>query len=281
MANMPLKSILKKSSAFEAGADSTVVQVLSKEERARESAIFQAQLLEERKKLEMEIVLAMERLIDLPLDPTSTAARPASSDASLFKELLQLFQPNDYDDLIVERNINDHCGYTLCPKPRVRDKKAGTYKLIGLHGPASNFKIVKKEEVEKWCSEDCARRAMYIRVQLDERPAWERQYLAKQVKLFEEGKSESVKLEEQLPDDLKKLDLNKDDKRSRSAAQLAAERGDKGAFAEKGRVKVAIREKENTGPAAPPSNTELDTDSVMSGMRMPIEGYTPKFNHQR
>lgn len=55
------------------------------------------------------------------------------------------------------------------------------------------MKVVPKEQIEKWCSDECAERAMYIRVQLVEQPAWERGAVgrgqAEQILLLEEGRA--------------------------------------------------------------------------------------------
>ena len=69
------------------------------------------------------------------------------------------FQPSDYDALIEERYVNGRCGYTLCanaPRPQ---------------GPKAPW---SKNKVENWCSDDCAKKALYVKAQLSETPAWER-----------------------------------------------------------------------------------------------------------
>ena len=277
--NNELKSILKKSSAHSAPSTSTAVKVLTKEDRDRETALYHAALIQQQKDVEMEILDATERLIDFPLNATSTAAKPALSDVTLFKELLQLFQPSDYDILIEERNINDHCGYALCPSPRIRDGGRGTYRLLGTSGKAKDFKVVRKEELEKWCSDDCAKRAMYVKVQLSERPAWERAASSQRIELLNEEKSEAEKREAQLAEELRRLNISREEKRNQSSAQLAAERGDRGAVAQHGRVDITIREKEVTGVVKAPSLDDDAMDTTMTGMTMNLEGYTPKYNY--
>src|SRR4051794_2183759 len=173
------KSILKKPIY-------PAAKVSSKEDRDREVALYHANLLQHRKDIELEILLSTETLIDYPLATAPfNASNPSAADALQFKILLRHFQPSDYDALILERNINDHCGYTLCPNPKATDGAAGKYRLIGKYGKAKDFKVVEKAEVEKWCSEACAKRALYVRVQLSESPAWERENYGSDVDLLD------------------------------------------------------------------------------------------------
>jgi hypothetical protein len=275
-AKPPPKSILKKSNN-----PSTTVAIATKEERDRETALYHANIIQQRKDIELEILLSTERLIDFPLSTSSTASNPALSDVELFKALLRPFQPSDYDCLIEERNINEHCGYTLCPRPRVKAGSKGKWRLVGTTGKAKDFKVVPKEELEKWCSEDCAKRAMYVKVQLSERPAWERAASTRQIELLNEEKTDAGRREAQLAEDLRQLSIGETARRSQSAADLALERGDRGAASVNGLVDVMIVEKEVTGAAEAPSLDANDIDEDMSGMHLALEGYTQRFGSQR
>lgn len=264
------KSILKKTQYHPTGPR-------SKEERDREVALYHANLLQERKDIELTILLSTETLIDYPLsrDSPYSASNPSPADAQTFKNLLQPFQPSDYDALILERNINDYCGYTLCSKARLKDGKGGKYRIIGMEGKAKDFKVVERHEVEKWCSEACARRALWVRVQLSESPAWERagSYTA-DVDLLDEPKSE----QDQVAEDLSKMDLTGSDAQDKKqdSANLALERGDRGLSAKKGLVDVTIQEKDVTRPAEPPS---LDVDNLGGKLdHLTLEGHTTSFN---
>ncbi|KZF25533.1 hypothetical protein L228DRAFT_280770 [Xylona heveae TC161] len=136
----------------------------------RETALYHAKLIQEQKDIELNILEATERLLDFPSTDKNPAGKPSLEDASTFKELLKTFRPSDYDSLVEERNIDGRCGYALCPLPnRKEDTKA---KLRILRGNGEGFKVVPKAKLEQWCSEDCARRALYVRVQLSEEPAW-------------------------------------------------------------------------------------------------------------
>ncbi|TQS35411.1 hypothetical protein Golomagni_04169 [Golovinomyces magnicellulatus] len=160
-----LKSILKKKPKNED---------TSGENHYRDIALCHANIIQQRKKLEIEILNSTETLIDYPLAPKpANASNPSSTDALKFKKLIRYFQRNDYDSLIEERNINERCGYALCPNKRHRDGNESGYRLFGTAGKAKDFRIVEKRDLEKWCSEDCALRAMYVKVQLNDFPSWE------------------------------------------------------------------------------------------------------------
>ncbi|RKF63793.1 putative duf408 domain protein [Erysiphe neolycopersici] len=161
-----IKSILKKTN---------YPDVTNKTDRNREIAIYHASIIQQRKNFELEILFSIETLIDYPLAPPPTdASNPSPADILKFRELIQSFQPSDYDSLIEERNINDRCGYALCPNPRHREEGSGKYRLLGTSGKAKDFRVVEKEVLEKWCSHTCALRAMYVKTQLNQLPAWDR-----------------------------------------------------------------------------------------------------------
>jgi hypothetical protein len=268
----PLKSILKKTSYPATTA--------AKPDRDREVALYHASLIQERKDVELTILLSTETLIDYPLAKSPyNASNPSPSDAQTFKDLLRPFQPSDYDALILERNINDHCGYTLCPNPRVKDGAAGTYRLIGKNGKAKDFRVVEKGEVEKWCSEACAKRALYVRVQLSESPAWERtaeEYGVK-IDLLDEPKSEDASVVE----GVQNLKLGGAEDRKQGAANLALERGDTGFAAKNGLVDVKIQEKDVQRPAAAPSLDDEDLSGKLDTLHLTLEGHTSSFGSRR
>jgi len=270
-----LKSILK-SSTYPA------TNTPSKADRDRETALYHANLIQQRKDIELEILLSTETLIDYPLSKTPyNASNPSSADAASFKSYLRHFQPSDYDALIVERNINEHCGYALCPNLRLKEKGGGTYRLLGKSGKAKDFRIVEKSELEKWCSEACARRALYVRVQLSETPAWERGATGSkvQIDLLDEPKSE----EDVVVEKLQALHVNsvevEDNKQD--SANLALERGDKGFVAHNGLVEIMIKEKEVRGTVEAPCFDEPDLTGRLDTMHLTLEGHTPTFGSRR
>jgi hypothetical protein len=264
------KSILKKAS-YPATPS-------SKEDRDREVALYHANLIQQRKDIELNILLSTETLIDYPLAKSPyDASNPSPSDAREFKHLLRPFQPSDYDELIQERNINEKCGYTLCPNPRLKDNSGGKYRILGTNGKAKDFRVVEKEELEKWCSEACAKRALYVRVQLSENPAWEREAAGSTVNidLLDEPKSVDGAIVEGLEN--MSLDGSKDKKQV--ATDLALERGDKGPAAKNGLVDVKIQEKDVQRPAQAPSLNDLSGRLDM--MHLTLEGHTPEFGSRR
>ncbi|KAE8451700.1 hypothetical protein EG329_003157 [Mollisiaceae sp. DMI_Dod_QoI] len=271
------KSILKKTSYPATSATSSK----TKEERDRELALYHANLIHQRKEIELEILLSTETLIDYPLATSPyDASNPSPADAKTFKELLRPFQPSDYDALIVERNINEHCGYTLCPNPRKKQDGGGKYRIIGMNGKAKDFRVVEKEELEKWCSDACARRALYVRVQLSETAAWEREACdsAVDVDLLDEPKS----IDGSLAEDMQKMDLDCDAAgNKKDAANLALERGDKASAARNALVDVKIQEKEITKPAQAPSREADNLSGKLDTLHLTLEGHTSSFGSRR
>jgi hypothetical protein len=300
----PLKSILKKSpasalssypasssfsstSAAAGAASSSSSPATSRADRDRELALYHANLLQQRKDVEFTIVLNMEKLIEYPLvrtAPHTDASNPSPSDARSFKELLRPFQPSDYDALIEERNINDHCGYALCPRPRVRESGGGIYRLLGMNGKAKDFKVVKKEELEKWCSEACAKRALYVRVQLSESPAWEREgSTGADIELLDESKS----AEDQVVEGLERMKLGGGSSSSnagdvaklRDATNLAMERGETSTGkVRSGMMDIRIQENQPRGQPQPPSFDTEELSGRLDTMHLSMEGHTPSFD---
>ena len=269
------KSILKKTSYPATSASK------SREERNREVALYHANILQERKDIELQILLNTETLIDYPLaSKPYDASNPSPSDVRSFKDLIHSFQPSDYDALIVERNINEHCGYSLCPNNRVKDGRGGKYRLVGKTGKAKDFKVVEKGELEKWCSSACAKRAMYIKVQLSETPAWERESpYGTEIELLDEPKS----TEDQVVEGIESLNLatSEEPNKKQNAADLALERGDKGLAAKKGLVDVEIREKDVQNTAQAPSFETEDLSGRLDSLHLTLEGHTTVFGSER
>ncbi len=261
----PLKGILKKTASTPSAADdgdgdggasdiddsrsairassATYSRRLRSEQDNAEIARKHAAILEQRRELETAIFQAIEQLTDFPRrrDAPCTSAHPSPEDAAAFTHLVRIFQPGDYDDLIEERNTCGHCGYALCPKPRQTFAGKGTWKLV--NAGRKDFGIVAKNELEKWCSSACARRALYIKVQLNETAAWERIGIPDiRVELLEEKDGETKKDDKDVPNDtstaaaanaeahlaqdLARLRLGEERRLVQNAQVLAMERGD-------------------------------------------------------
>lgn len=101
-------------------------------------------------------------------------------------------RPSDFDDVILERNIYDKCGYGLCGRPNV--KVAGNAQNRVIWGKRSGpaFTVVPKRELEKWCSKQCEERAVFVRVQLGKEPAWLRDQPVGDIKLLDESRQENA-----------------------------------------------------------------------------------------
>lgn len=144
--------------------------------------------------------------------------------------------------------------------------------------------IVSREKLEKWCSDECAERALFIRVQLAEEPVWERRaddMSVLNILLLEEARARREKQPQPQPQSqgessssaavvagMKDLKIQ-DPQRSR---ELAMERGDNAPATRDGRVDVTIKEKEH-GPESSAAAPRMRPEDAMGGS---IEGYVPQ-----
>ncbi|KAH8759446.1 Rtr1/RPAP2 family-domain-containing protein [Diaporthe sp. PMI_573] len=239
----------------------------------RQIAIQHARILQDRKDTETQILENVITLLDFPRSPSAPpASSPDPSDARAFVGLVRIFQPSDYDDLITERNLDgDKCGYVLCGNTRRRYKGAGTYKMV--NKGRRDFDIVETAELERWCGEGCARRALWVKVQLNETAAWERVGLPDiGIELYpEKEEEEEGRADERLAVEMSRLQLREDHRKAaQDAKDLALERGDDAKSAPRGKVDVVVREKTvATQAEAPVLGDGAEGDS--------IEGYKTKF----
>lgn len=144
----------------------------------RRWAIQQALLLEHRKHIEALILRNLETLIDFPPHSTDSiplASQPTVGAKAIFTRLIAPFQVSDYDALIDERHGNNKCGYVFCPLP---PRPAQNKSRLRIDAATGQLRVLPLEHAhrstDKWCSAACARRAMFVKVQLSEVPAWER-----------------------------------------------------------------------------------------------------------
>lgn len=283
----PLKGILKKPKVGPSSTNSASITpaVKSDPRDPRAIAIHHARLLQDRKDIEARIFDNILVLLDYPLHPSHPASSPHQEDISGFVSLVRIFQPSDYDDLIVERNLSDNrCGYALCPNQRRKLKGAGKFKLV--NQGKKDFDIVETSELEKWCSTECTRRALYVKVQLNETAAWERVGLPeigidlypekdKQVDTPTHKTDDKQTKAEPEPDKLVQgvanLQLEQNVKVAGNATALALERGDDTRTQPTRTAEIAIREKAVITVAQAPS---LGASSVSSNS---IEGYRARF----
>lgn len=268
------KGILKKPSSASAQAAGSAVPPPPD---ARQVAVQHAQIIHQRRELEDHVSDSIISLARYPLrrEAPHEACCPAASDAAAFKALVRVFQPGDYDDLVDERNANGLCGYALCARARRRIVQAGEYKLVN-YG-RKDFSIMPKKELEKWCSLPCARRAMYVKVQLNETAAWERVGIPSiQIDLLDEPREPPEQdAASGIAADLNRLDINSEKRSLQRSTDLALERGRIGAEALGHSDNVDIREKP-VAPAAQAPFPAPDEDG-----HLVLDGYKTNFGKSR
>lgn len=238
------KSILKKTRTSPS-ASLNITPKSDAERNRLEVALQHARLLQEQKAIMRANLDAIEQLSEYP-----AASTPTEAETSTFLSLMRSFQPGDYDALIEERHVNNLCGYTLCAN-QPRKKVAGRAWL-------------KPQGTENWCSDDCAKRALYIKAQLDETPAWERRADATNPLILYGAKKLQLPVREKQPQQ-----ANTDHH------HLAYERGEvrKVSDAKMDRVlKAEILENKTVSSVMPPTQTKFADSSVHEL----IEGYQPR-----
>lgn len=249
----------------------------SREDRNKETALYHAQILQQRKDVEALILASTETLLELPSSPTADPAQPCLQDITLVKNSLRLFQPSDYDLLIEERNINKQCGYLLCPRPNRQENTKAKYRIL----KKDAISFVERHTLERWCSDDCGKRALYVKVQLDEEPAWTRVGPSGgDILLLEDKRNDQKRHEDEstLIEELRALDMSlEEDEVITRLKILAIERGDEKAPNRSfGLAEMNVRERGdlNSKVFAPEPSTTVGSPGGGSGS---IEGYTPKF----
>lgn len=265
-----LKSILKRPPEIQPTGSPTHSPPRSREDRNRETALHHAHLIQARKDTELLILSSTEALLELPstsLSHPKSAVDPSPSDVSFFKSSLRAFTPSDYDALVTERNINRQCGYTLCPHQNRLENTTAKYRLLRGKGHSPEaLRVVERELLERWCSDDCGHRALYVRVQLSEVPAWERRGSSQsaEIRLLDEGQDEHVikKLTEL------EIGAGMDNLAERTKA-LAIERGDGSNNA----VRIDVDVHESNEPGNSRASAPAISDRLSSANL--IEGYDP------
>lgn len=124
-----------------------------------------------------------------------------------------------------------------------------------------------------WCSNACARRAMYVKVQLNETAAWERAGIPDiEIELMEEDKSAETEAD-RTARRLGELKLEDQRQAANQSAALALERGDRPPQPGQGQTfEVTLREKPTT--AAPPETGVFEDEG--DDDYMAVEGYRSK-----
>ncbi|KAK2071043.1 hypothetical protein P8C59_005498 [Phyllachora maydis] len=107
----------------------------------------------------------VERLTALPTTaPTSSSSSPSSAtvDIALFKAEVTKLTQGEFAELVAERNCEAKCGYALCPRPR-RALGPGPWTLW-------RGRVAATADLNRWCSDACARRALNVQLQLGALP---------------------------------------------------------------------------------------------------------------
>ena len=278
-------SILKKTSSISTVAPSPSTAE-SRDDRNKRLALYHAELIQQRKDMEALILSSTEALLDLPRSHAADAARPSPSDVAFVKDSLKPFQPSDYDALIEERNINEQCGYVLCPRHNRKQDTKARYRILQGHGKGEDaLKFVPTQSLENWCSDECGKRALYINVQLNEEPAWNRtSSQSGEITLLEDGQmcQNPSQYETDLTQSMSKLEVSPgEDQFNERMKSLSIERGDADAPSKVRALGIIeVRENVNIDGTinAPKITEEEDTEMDRGGS---IEGYTPSFSNKQ
>ncbi|KAG4303774.1 hypothetical protein PORY_002826 [Pneumocystis oryctolagi] len=74
-------------------------------------------------------------------------------------------RPQDYENVLLERNLGKFCGYPLCHNPP-REQKS-PYKILYRKG-----KIYDQRKLLRFCSVDCFKKSSFFAAQLSSEPLW-------------------------------------------------------------------------------------------------------------
>ena len=206
-------------------------------------ALHHATRIQHQKDIQAQILSNTESLLELPAGAVAT-----SSESSIFTTLAETFQPSDLDSLVEERRINGKCGYALCPNAP-RSVTMGSSAVWRLKGRGA----------EDYCSNDCLRKALYVKSQLSEVPAWER----------EPGQQPHIVLQDEdasFPSSVAGGAI-----RSERYGELALERGEAISSFRPGQVMTSEIVEKATVPHKPSVNHSRTSHTA-------IEGYEPTSN---
>ncbi|KAF7716199.1 Uncharacterized protein PECH_005134 [Penicillium ucsense] len=246
-------------------------------------ALQHAHQIQAQKDTEDMILDRIIDLLELPSSPQADPANPSPEDAKAFKSAMMIFRASDYDSLILERNNEGNCGYTLCPREHRHERgknqlfqfKWGV-KGSGPGGRGRSMDIVPRDKLQQWCSEECAERALFIRVQLTESPVWERRAgegRSAGIELLEEARAKRPRRRTDAAPSVAAVAAelgNMKIQDPQRAQELAMERGDTSLPYREGRVDVQIKEQNDVSqPRAP----QWRPEDAQGGS---IEGYVPQ-----
>ncbi|RUS17415.1 hypothetical protein BC937DRAFT_88856, partial [Endogone sp. FLAS-F59071] len=100
-------------------------------------------------------------------------------DSTLLAQAARHFRPEHYQEVLVERNLEDWCGYPLCARDRTR--VTSRYRIS-----LKEQKVYDQTEQGFFCSKECLKRSRFYVAQLDDEPVWARtESTWKAVRVFE------------------------------------------------------------------------------------------------
>lgn len=134
-----------------------------------EVALRHAKVIQTQKDVDSHNFESLEKMLDYPLTKGATAESPSQSDMISVSDMLQLWRPVDFTELIEERRIADKCGYVLCHKAPTKSHRASKHKVVRA---GQQFMMAPKDKTEAWCSPQCLSRAAYLKYQLKTEPGW-------------------------------------------------------------------------------------------------------------
>lgn len=130
---------------------------------------------------------------------------------------------------------------------------------------------MKREELAMWCSVECKKRALYVRVQLNETAAWERAGMPEiRIDLLDETATGTDA--DQAAQAIERLKLENHEKAARNSAALAIERGESpGSAPNLSKVKVTVQEKDVQAPGEQPITGSADDYRAVEGYRSKLD----------
>lgn len=100
-------------------------------------------------------------------------------DPQTLRSLGSRLRPQDYENVLLERNLEKFCGYPLCHNPPRDDKSP--YRIL-----YSKRKIYDQRSLLRFCSANCFKRSAFFAAQLSSEPLWLRSSDDLNIRLLEE-----------------------------------------------------------------------------------------------
>lgn len=252
----PGKSILKQPTKTPEQVDDASkaeAEAAAQKKRHFDIAIKHALLIDHQKKTQDQVLKHIELLLDFP-----RSSQPTAKDATQFLQLVEIFQPSNFDELVEERRIDSKCGYPLCAnEPRgLRLKESETWKL--------------KKGAGDWCSNECTRKGYFIKAQLGEVPAWERVPGQQAPIALHEDDRHLVPTPSADTDEAKAQHVQQ---RVAERSELALERGEKAVSLRPDQVMTDFIVEKTPSARPGPSAAKVKFGSALA-----IEGYEPKID---